>query len=122
MTGRARPVPTADPAAAAAHAVRAAVLAVPGVVRLSAGPLGEVGTYLAGERVPGVRLAPDGVHVHVVVTPDLPIPGTAAAVRTAVAAAVGDGPAVHVHVEDVDPAGHEPRGSQVPLRGTGKDA
>lgn len=119
MTGPA--VPAADPVAARAHAVRAAALAVPGVVRLSAGPLGEVGTYLAGERVPGVRLAPDGVHVHVVVAADLPIPGTAAAVRTAVAATAGTGLPVHVHVEDVDPVGQEPRGSQVPPRGTGKD-
>lgn len=121
MTVRAAPVPAADPAAAAAHAVRAAALAVPGVTRLSAGPLGEVGTYLAGERVAGVRLAPDGVHVHVVVAADLPIPGTAAAVRAAVAAAVAPGEPVHVHVEDVDPAGQQPRGSQVPPRGTGKD-
>lgn len=115
-------MPAADPVAVAAHAVRAAALAVPGVVRLSAGPLGEVGTYLVGERVAGVRLAADGVHVHVVVAPDLPIPGTAAAVRTAVAAAVGDGSPVHVHVEDVDPAGQQPRGSQAPLRGAGRDA
>ncbi len=35
--------------------VAAAVQAVPGVVRLSPGPFGDLQTYLPGRRVPGVR-------------------------------------------------------------------
>lgn len=116
---------TGDPVALTAHAIRQAVLAVPGVARLSAGPLGEVATYLPGGRVTGVRLAGDGVHVHVVLTATAAraIPAVAAEVHVVVAqvaAGAGTGP-VHVHIEDVDPVGPLPHGSQVPLTGTGKD-
>lgn len=82
-----------------ARGIRDAVLALPEVARLSAGALGEVATYLPGDRVPGVRIAPDGVHVHVVLTPAAAeaIPAAAGAI----ARAVGPG-SVHVHIEDVE--------------------
>lgn len=50
----------------AADAVAAAVLDEPGVARLSGGPAGAVATYLAGRRVPGVRLTDSGVEIHLV--------------------------------------------------------
>jgi uncharacterized alkaline shock family protein YloU len=95
-----------------ARAVRDAVLQAPDVAGLSAGILGEIATYLPGDRVAGVRVADDGVHVHVVITTAGAerIPAVAGAVHGAVQHvlrksgapdAPGPGVAVHVHVEDV---------------------
>ncbi|MFH5821108.1 hypothetical protein [Georgenia sp. AZ-5] len=101
---------TADPGPARASqdradAVAAAVLAVPGVARLHTGAFGEVGTYLPGRRVAGVRIRPDGVEVHVVVEHALldrrvPLPVLAEQVHRAVGAQV-PGP-VHVYIDDLD--------------------
>lgn len=98
-----------------ALAVRDAVLQAPDVAGLSAGILGEIATYLPGDRVAGVRVADDGVHVHVVLTPAGAerIPAVAGTVHGAVqhvlrasgafkaSDAPAPGVAIHVHVEDV---------------------
>ena|GEM_PF-5243175 len=96
----------ADGLAAQADLVRAAALAVPGVVRLHGGALGEVAVYLAGRRVSGVRLRQDRTQVHVVVALGAPVRGTAQAVQAAVAV-VRPGP-VDVTVEDVAAPGETP--------------
>jgi hypothetical protein len=83
-----------------AEAVAAAVLAVPGVVRLHGGRFGELGTYLPGRRVTGVRIDDEGTEVHVVVSDLTPVPQTAARVQRAVSA-IAPMP-VRVHVEDID--------------------
>ncbi|WP_456844805.1 hypothetical protein [Cellulomonas sp. P5_C6] len=83
-----------------AEAVAAAVLAVPGVVRLHGGRFGELGTYLPGRRVTGVRIDDEGTEVHVVVSDLVPVPDTAARVQRAVSA-IAPRP-VRVHVEDID--------------------
>ncbi|MDQ0375396.1 hypothetical protein [Cellulomonas humilata] len=83
-----------------AEVVAAAVLAVPGVVRLHGGRFGELGTYLPGRRVTGVRIDDEGTEVHVVVSDLVPVPQTAARVQRAVSA-VAPMP-VRVHVEDID--------------------
>ena len=83
-----------------AEVVAAAVLAVPGVVRLHGGRFGELGTYLPGRRVTGVRIDDEGTEVHVVVSDLVPVPETAARVQRAVSA-VAPMP-VRVHVEDID--------------------
>lgn len=84
---------------ALAELVSERVLTVPGVHELHPGVMGEVGTYLPGRRVPGVRLTQDGYEVHVVLDWAAPVAGTTDAVRTAVRTLV-DGP-VDVVVEDV---------------------
>lgn len=85
--------------AAEADLVRTAALAVPGVLGLHGGALGEVAVYLPGRRVSGIRLREDRTEVHVVLALGAPVRGTAQAVQTAVAA-VRPGP-VDVTVEDV---------------------
>ncbi|MEZ0163278.1 hypothetical protein AB2L27_00700 [Kineococcus sp. LSe6-4] len=100
----------------------AVVLAVPGVSALHPGNRGEIGTYLPGRRVGGIRLREeaftarardaDGSHpveVHVVLTADAPVRQTAQAVHDAVdrrLAVDGLHPAVLVNVADLaaDPA------------------
>jgi len=100
---------SAAPGPDLAEVVRDAVLSAPGVVSLHAGPFGEVGTYLPGRRVAGVRTADEEIEVHVVAALGTPVPHVAAGVRQALAAlppAAGlGGRPVHVVVEDVaDPA------------------
>ena len=80
--------------------VAAAVLAQPGVVRLYGGRFGELGTYLPGRRVTGVRIDDDGTEVHIVVSGIEPVPVTAGRVQRAVSA-IAPMP-VHVHVDDID--------------------
>ncbi|WP_229052038.1 hypothetical protein [Aeromicrobium sp. Leaf350] len=96
------PAPDADTPDELADQVAAAALAVPGVHGLHAGSFGEVGTYLPGRRVAGIRLAGDLTEVHLAVVMGSPIPDLAAAVATAVSPLV-DTP-VQVFVEDVVPA------------------
>jgi uncharacterized alkaline shock family protein YloU len=84
-----------------ADRVAAVVRSVPGVADLHPGMFGEVGTYLPGRRVPGVRLGDTGADIHVSVYFDAPVRDVAAQIRSAVAVAVG-GP-VNVTVEDVVP-------------------
>lgn len=95
------PVDPPDPAELAA----AAALAVPGVTGLHPGPFGEIGTYLPGRRVAGVRVrtTPDGTstEVHVVLRLGTDLRATAGAVHAAVRAAVGGD--VHVVVDDLAP-------------------
>lgn len=81
-------------------AVAAAVLDEPGVARLSGGPAGAVATYLAGRRVPGVRLTDSAVEVHVVAHWVPSLPGLAGRVRAAVRSVAG-GRAVDVIVDDL---------------------
>ena len=95
------PLPATPAALEPADRVAAVVRAVPGVADLHPGMFGEVGTYLPGRRVPGVRLADTGTDVHVTVYFDSPVRDVATQIRRAVAAAVG-GP-VNVTVEDVVP-------------------
>lgn len=102
-----------DPSAHLVETLAAAVLATPGVAGLHGGRFGEVGTYLPGRRVVGVRLdAGRGpgdrpgrgtVEVHVVVEPSS-LPGVGDVVRRAVRPLVGDR-VVDVVVADV----HDPR-------------
>ncbi|NYD21599.1 Asp23/Gls24 family envelope stress response protein [Kineococcus aurantiacus] len=92
--------------------VAAAVRAVPGVARLHAGALGELGTYLPGRRVPGVRVGDDvlagraPLEVHVVLRPGTPVREVAQDVHASVARELAEhgltGTAVLVHVDDVD--------------------
>ena len=84
-----------------ADRVAALVRAIPGVADLHPGMFGEVGTYLPGRRVPGVRLTETGIDVHVSVFFGAPVREVAAQIRRAVAAEVG-GP-VDVTIEDVTP-------------------
>ena len=82
-----------------ADEIAAAVRAVPGVVGLHTGTFGEVATYLAGRRVDGVQIRPDGCSVHLVLAWGAPVLATADLVRAAVAPLVGI--PVDVSVEDV---------------------
>lgn len=81
-----------------ADRIARAALSVPGVRRLDGGGYGEVGTYLAGRRIVGVRTGPHGTDVHVVVSLDQPVPRTVAQLRRALEP-VAPGP-IHIHVED----------------------
>jgi uncharacterized alkaline shock family protein YloU len=82
-----------------ADVVAAAVLGVPGVAELHAGMFGEVGTYLPGRRVAGIRLGDDLTEVHVALTFGAPVRETAARIREVVGT-ITQGP-VDVTVEDV---------------------
>ncbi len=87
-----------------AEAVAERVESCRSVARLSAGPFGEVATYLPGRRVPGVRLAGGQIEVHVVACWGVRVPELAAEVRAAVSPAAGGLP-IDVHVDDVDVPG-----------------
>jgi uncharacterized alkaline shock family protein YloU len=82
-----------------ADIVAAAATGVPGVVGLHSGMFGEVGTYLPGRRVPGVRIADGVTEVHVTLLFGSPVLETAARIRDVVAALVGG--RVDVTIEDV---------------------
>lgn len=91
-----------------ADAVAAAARAVPGVVGLHTGTFGEVATYLAGRRVDGVQIRPDGCAVHLVLAWGAPVLTTADLVRAAVAPLVGT--PVNISIEDVvGPSDQAPR-------------
>lgn len=100
---------------AVARAVTAAALAVPGVVALDHGRLGEFATHGPGRRVPGVAVrglgAEQRVAVRIVVDGRSPVVPIADAVRDAILAALGDRPGgpppVDVHVADLRDATHE---------------
>jgi hypothetical protein len=96
--------PTRDPALA--EAVAAAVLAHPGVVRLSGGPFGTVASYLPRRRIIGVRLPlqeADPVEIALVARMGVPLPRLADEVGAAVVAVLGP-VAVDVTVTDVEEA------------------
>ncbi|MFP5078704.1 hypothetical protein ACLE20_15510 [Rhizobium sp. YIM 134829] len=86
-----------------AERLAAAVLAVPGVAALHPGMFGEVGTYLPGRRVAGIRVADHAVDVHIIVVFGVAVRDTAAAVRATVGR-LHPGAEVNVTVEDVAPA------------------
>jgi uncharacterized alkaline shock family protein YloU len=103
--------------------VHDAVEAVPGVARLTGGRIAEFATYLPGERIPGVRVASDVVHVHVVLQATGDLRAVADGVHETVRQALVTGgmvpvPAVHVHVEDIElepatsPASPDPTGKE----------
>jgi len=87
-----------------ADRIAAAVRAVPGVADLHPGMFGEVGTYLPGRRVPGVRIKDGAVEVHLSVVFNASVQKAAAAVRSAVNAQL-PGATVDIIVEDVAPLG-----------------
>jgi hypothetical protein len=100
-----------DPALA--DAVAAAVLAHPGVVRLSGGAFGTVASYLPGRRVVGVRLPlrdTDPVQIAVVARMGVALPRLAEDLGAAVVAVVGP-VAVDVTVADVETAEVAARGA-----------
>ena len=82
-----------------ADVVAAAVRGVPGVADLHAGMFGEVGTYLPGRRVPGIRLGDDVTEVHVTLVFGVAVRETAARVRDVVGTIIGT--PVDVTIEDV---------------------
>lgn len=82
-----------------AEAVAAAVRSVPDVHDLHGGAFGEVGTYLPGRRVPGVRITEHGCELHIVTRGASPLAATVELVRDAVRPLVS-GP-VDVTVEDI---------------------
>lgn len=88
------------PADVRARAIARAVVEVPGVVALHGGRFGSVGTYLAAERITGVRIGDDGsIDVHVTLQRDAPILATARRVRAAVAL-LEVGP-INITIEDL---------------------
>jgi len=82
-----------------ADVVAAAVRGVPGVADLHAGMFGEVGTYLPGRRVPGIRLGDDVTEVHVTLVFGAAVRETAARIRDVVGTIIGT--PVDVTIEDV---------------------
>lgn len=101
-----------------ADQVAEAVRAVPGVHDLHGGVLGEVGTYLPGRRVAGVRIEDQRCEVHVALEWDADLAATVEAVRTAVRPLVGG--AVDVTVEDlVLPADDAPAAPAAPAGAPG---
>ena len=82
-----------------ADLVAAAVTGVPGVAGLHAGMFGEVGTYLPGRRVLGVRIGDGTTDVHVTLVFGAPVRVTAARIRDVVRELMGG--TVNVTVEDV---------------------
>ena len=71
------------------------------VARISTGPFGEVATYLAGSRVPGVRVRDGRLEIHVVACWGAEVPELAGEVRDAVRPLAGELP-IDVHVDDLD--------------------
>lgn len=64
--------------------IRSTVLAVPAVLDLDGGALGEIATYLPGRRVAGIRVTQDdALEVHIVADLSQPLMDTASHVRTA---------------------------------------
>ena len=88
-----------------ARAVRAAVLAVPGVYAMGRGIYVEAATYGAGEKIVGVVVRPEEVRLHVVASypSSRPVLAVAKNVREAVAPATR-GRTVSVIVENLGPA------------------
>jgi len=93
-----------------AETVAAAVLAHPGVARLSGGPFGTVASYLPGRRVVGVRLPPDPadpVEIVVVAHLGVGLPHLAQELGAAVAGVLGP-VTVDVTVADVETGAPHP--------------
>ncbi|MES9515205.1 hypothetical protein ACIQYW_08015 [Rhodococcus erythropolis] len=88
-----------------ADTIAEAVTRVPGVASLHAGMFGEVGTYLPGRRVVGVRVTESSTDIHVCIFVDAAVRDTALRIREAVSGLVA-GP-VNVTVEDVVGRAHD---------------
>ena len=101
MAGNSGAVTAVDPQAVDVEAVAERAVRCRSVARISTGPFGEVATYLAGGRVPGVRVRDGRLEIHVVACWGADIPGLAREVRKAVRPAAGDLP-IDVHVDDID--------------------
>jgi hypothetical protein len=105
--------------------IATAARSVPGVADLHGGMFGEIGTYLPGGRVTGVRIADRRVEVHVTLYWDYPIRATADAVRSAVEPFVGLPVYVTVedlvqrHAEDSRPGGDPPVAGPPVMRRSG---
>ena len=82
-----------------ADTIAAAVTGIPGVASLHAGMFGEVGTYLPGRRVVGVRVTEASTDIHVCIFAYAAVRDTDLRIRQAVSGLV-TGP-VNVTVEDV---------------------
>lgn len=91
-----------------ADAVAAAVRRCPGVVRLDAGGVPQVATYLPGRRVEGVRVGDRRIEVCVVGAYGTPVAELDAQIRTALAP-LARGRAVDIHVAGVALAGEPTR-------------
>lgn len=105
-------------AGALADQVSAAVLRVPGIVGLHAGPDGLATTYLPDRWITGVRLHLTGCEVHVVMAWEASVGATTRAVRRAVAPLV-DG-SVDVTVAEIAPPSGQstvPRSASAAERG-----
>jgi hypothetical protein len=98
--------------------IAAAALSVEGVADLHGGMFGEIGTYLPGGRVAGIRISGDRVEVHVTLYWEYAVRATADAVRSAVEPLV-DQP-VYVTVEDLVQRrpGEFERASDLPVAGS----
>ncbi|MCW4352778.1 Asp23/Gls24 family envelope stress response protein [Hoyosella sp. YIM 151337] len=83
-----------------ARNIAAAVLGVDGVAELHGGRFGSFGTYLAGDRITGIRIGDDdSIEVHVTLHSHAPIRGTAGQIRAAVAQL--EPGAVNITIEDL---------------------
>lgn len=80
--------------------VAEAVRSADGVADLHGGTLGEVGTYLPGRRVLGLRLTDDVCEIHVAVERGRPVREVAALVRETVRPLV-PGHRIDIVIEDV---------------------
>lgn len=97
---------TTEPAEIAARVV-AAVAAVPGVSRLHGGAIGDLATYLPGNRLVGIRIDGDGpVELGVVVRMGHPIPQVVEQVRHAITAVYTNAelmfPGADITIADID--------------------
>lgn len=97
-----------DSSVTVAELVAEIAASVPGVAGLHAGAFGEVGTYLPGRRVIGVKTTPEVTEVHLVVAQGSQMLLVAQQVRDAVQPLVDT--RVDVFIEDIDPT---PAGSRV---------
>lgn len=69
---------------------------------MSSGRFGEVATYLAGRRVPGVRFQAEVVEIHVVAGWGIPVQLVAEQIR-AVSESLAEGRRVDVYIDDLAP-------------------
>jgi hypothetical protein len=83
-----------------ADLVAVAVLSVRGVTGLHGGAFGEVGTYLPGRRISGIRLG-EPSEVHLTVAMDSDVLAVAGEVRDTISTLLGG--RVEVFVEDITP-------------------
>ncbi len=104
------PVPAESPAAAGAvgavqdsteaDLISAAVLTVTDIAGLSAGPFGEIASYLPGRSVPGVRIDDERVEVHIVARYGRPLQEIADELARAVRHVLAGRP-LQVSVDDI---------------------